>query len=149
MIASYSNRKYEFSGYTNTDTFAADFIFTRRPLHDEDEALIPEGYRQRYLERVGGVAPLTHLDVIDPSMQGSVQESFNQPRIRISGSLIMDSPAYVMGMLTVGAIRVLGPITPEILEQNMADDLLRRCGKVILSEFEGIMLPRTIEVADR
>lgn len=145
MLVSCSHPRYELSGTMNTDDSRADFIFTRRPLKHEDEPVLPpESYRQRYL---GALAAheglfLPEFEVLEPSMTGSARESFNQPRVRISGSIYLKEPAEIMRNIPAGAMRYLGgPVTTE----RLAVDALQCCSRVIVREFEGFIIPRDLD----
>lgn len=149
MIASYVSSEYEFSGVTDTETYLTDFVFTRRRPVRAGGAILPETSKRRYLDRLYPHAQLSKFDVIEPTMTDGEQEGFNLPRIKIMGLLFIDPPAPTLDAISTEMIDAFGPVTPEVLERNMAEGLLRKCGEIILSEFEGIMLPSNVNVASK
>lgn len=142
MLVSYCHNRYELSGTMDTDKKDAEFIFTRRPLTREDETILPpEAYRRRYLDKIANYDGLilSNFEVLEPSMTGSSVESFNQPRIRIGGSIYFKEPAEIMCNISGSALRYLGgPVTIE----SLAVGALQSCTRVIVSEFEGFIIPR-------
>lgn len=142
MLVSHSHHRYELSGTMDTDEHSAEFIFTRRPLAREDEMILPpESYRQRYLDKLArhdGLF-LPDFEVLEPTMTGSLVESFNQSRIRISGSIYLKDPAEIMRNIPGSAMRYLGgPVTTE----GLAVNALQNCSRIITGEFECFMIPR-------
>ena len=142
MLVSHSHRRYELSGTMDTDERSAEFIFTRRPLERVDETVLPpETYRQRYLDKMASYDGLflPDFEVLEPTMMGSLIESFNQPRVRISGSIYLKDPAELMRNVSGSAIRYLGgPVTTE----SLAISALQNCSRVIASELGGFMISR-------
>lgn len=142
MIAEYSHSRYELDGSVNTGNFGAQFLFTRKPIGDWQPAIPPHA-KERFLKRIEPIASLNQFEVINTDDIIDNIGSPNLPRIAITGSIILESPMDVMSRINWSAAAALRqPITPEIIERDMAQSVLQKCGRIILDEFEGIMMPR-------
>lgn len=146
MYVSYAHPRYELSGTMDTGDGSADFVYTRRPITREGETVLPpDAYRRRYLNKLAEHDGLfmPNFTVLEPTMTGSLHNSFNQPRIQISGSLYLESAESVMSRMSGAAMRLMGgPITPDRIRHELAMSALQKCGRIIMSEFEGFILPR-------
>jgi hypothetical protein len=142
MLVEHTHHIYELSGTMDTDDYSADFVYTRRPFVRRGETILPpQSHRQKYLQQLlkhEGLF-LPDFEVIEPSMTNSSHESFNQPRVRISGSLYIKEPSEAMRDIPAGAMRYLGgPVTKELLAKNA----LQLCTHIIVGEFEQYIMPR-------
>ncbi len=146
MHVSYSHPRYELSGVLDTDSKAADFIYTRRPItRVNDTVLPPDEYLQRYYDQLAAQEGLfmPDFEVLEPTMTGASRTSFDQPRVRISGLLYIKSAVEVMSSMPGGTARYVGgPITPERVQHDIGMSALRTCGTIIMSELGGFILPR-------
>lgn len=144
MHVSYGHPQYELSGVLDTDSKAADFIYTRRPMTRATDTVLPsETYKQRFYDKLAAAQErlfMPDFEVLESTMIGASRTSFDQPRVRISGSLYIKSVVEVIRDAPSGMARYLG--APEQIQHDIGFSALRICGEIIMSEFEGFILPR-------
>ena len=142
MIAEYSHRRYELDGSVNTETFGAQFLFARK-LIGEYQPPIPPHAQKRFIERIEPIASLSQFEIIYTDDIFDTENTPSLPRIAIFGSIILEDPIQVMSRISGAGIAALGqPVTPDIIERSLAESALDKCGRIIVSEFEGILVQR-------
>lgn len=142
MIVEYSHKRYELDGSVNTDNYGAHFLMTRKTI-EPYQPPIPPHAQKRFVDRIQSVGTLNQFEVIYSDDIIDTESSLSLPRIAITGSIILEDPMTVLDRTPPNAFRALRvPMTPEYIERTMAEGALHKCAHFLVSEFEGIMVPR-------